>query len=109
MGEEWGNSETDNTNVDYMIFVSAKLYYPKALLPKWLWLLTFADWVVVTLSMVGRFYVCICYGVIYIHGAELFPTVIRGSAMGVGVTFSRFGGLLSPYLADVVSLIWLKH
>ncbi|XP_070184251.1 organic cation transporter protein-like [Littorina saxatilis] len=63
------------------------------------------DWVVVTLSMIGRFCVCICYSVIYMFGAELFPTVIRGSAMGMGVTFSRIGGLLSPYLADVGILI----
>jgi hypothetical protein len=52
--------------------------------------------------MVGRFFVCICYGIVYIYAAELFPAVIRKSAMGVGVTFSRIGGFVSPFLADVV-------
>ena len=61
------------------------------------------DWVVVALSMTGRFFVCIAFSTIYIYGAELFPTVIRGSAMGVGVTFSRTGAIISPYLADMVS------
>lgn len=53
--------------------------------------------------MAGRLFVCTAYGVIYVYGAELFPTVIRASAMGTGVTISRVGSLLSPYLADVVS------
>ena len=60
-------------------------------------------WTLVALSMLGRFAVCIAFGTIYVYGAELYPTVVRASAMGVGVTFSRFGSILSPYIADVVS------
>lgn len=67
------------------------------------------EWVVVTLAMVGRFCVCSAYGVIYLYGAELFPTVVRASTMGVGVTFSRIGGIISPYIADVGLLVGGKY
>ncbi|XP_070190982.1 organic cation transporter protein-like [Littorina saxatilis] len=63
------------------------------------------DWIVVALGMTGRFAVCIAFATIYVYGAELFPTVVRSSAMAVGVTFSRFGSILSPYLADVGLLV----
>ncbi|KAK7497347.1 hypothetical protein BaRGS_00011391, partial [Batillaria attramentaria] len=63
------------------------------------------DLVVVVVSMVGRFFVCVCYVVIYLYGAELFPTVVRASTMGVGVTFSRIGSVISPYVADMGILV----
>ncbi|KAK7108455.1 hypothetical protein V1264_016193 [Littorina saxatilis] len=63
------------------------------------------EWAVIALCMTGRLFVCTAYGVIYVYGAELFPTVIRASAMGTGVTVSRVGSLISPYLADVGILV----
>ncbi|XP_070190976.1 organic cation transporter protein-like isoform X3 [Littorina saxatilis] len=63
------------------------------------------DWVVVVLSTVGRFFVCMGYSTTYIYAAELFPTVIRASAMGVGVTIVRSGSIVAPYIADVGILV----
>ena len=40
----------------------------------------------------GAVCVCTCYSVIDIYGAERCPTVVRGSTMGLGMTFSRIGG-----------------
>ncbi|KAK7497349.1 hypothetical protein BaRGS_00011393, partial [Batillaria attramentaria] len=60
---------------------------------------------IVVVSMVGRFFVCVCYVVIYLYGAELFPTVVRASTMGVGITFSRIGSVISPYVADMGILV----
>ena len=62
-----------------------------------------AVWVVSALSMLGRFFVSVAFAVIYVYGAELFPTVIRTSTMGVGIAFARVGNMIAPYLADVVS------
>ena len=59
------------------------------------------------LSMLGRFFVSVAFAVIYLYGTELFPTVIRTSTMGVGITFARAGNMIAPYLADVVSWIYL--
>nr|KAG5698235.1 hypothetical protein BaRGS_024042 [Batillaria attramentaria] len=60
--------------------------------------------VVTVLSSLGRFFVCISFALIYLYGAELFPTVVRSSAMSFGVTFSRIGNMIAPYIADVDSL-----
>lgn len=62
-----------------------------------------AGWVLLVLSYFGRFFVCMSFGVIYLYGPELFPTVVRASVMSFTITFARIGGILSPYLADVVS------
>nr|KAG5711009.1 hypothetical protein BaRGS_013743 [Batillaria attramentaria] len=58
-------------------------------------------WIVVALSMIGRFFDCVAFAVIYLFAAELFPTVVRSSTIGVGVTLSRVGNFVAPYLADV--------
>ena len=34
----------------------------------------------------------------YIYGAELFPTKLRGMAIGLGSIFGRVGGILAPLL-----------
>ncbi|KAK7108509.1 organic cation transporter protein-like isoform X2 [Littorina saxatilis] len=62
-------------------------------------------WVVSLLSTMGRFFVSIAFAVIYLYGTELFPTMIRTSTMGVGITFARVGNIVSPYLADVGILV----
>ncbi|XP_076466252.1 organic cation transporter protein-like [Babylonia areolata] len=72
-------------------------------------LLGLPSWTVVVLSMVGRFAICIAFATIYVYGAELFPTVVRASAMGVGVTFARIGGIVSPFMADVGVLVGGKY
>jgi hypothetical protein len=40
------------------------------------------------------------YIVVYFYGAELFPSNIRGTAMGLGITISKFVGLLRSNLID---------
>ncbi|XP_076466187.1 organic cation transporter protein-like [Babylonia areolata] len=63
------------------------------------------DWVIVALALAGRLFVCIAFSTLYTYGAELFPTVVRASTMGVGVTFSRLGGIAGPYIADMGFLV----
>ncbi|KAK7497348.1 hypothetical protein BaRGS_00011392 [Batillaria attramentaria] len=65
----------------------------------------FEGMVIMAISMVGRFFVCVCFLVMYLYGAELFPTVVRTSTMGVGLTFSRIGSIVSAYIADVGILV----
>jgi len=52
----------------------------------------------VVLAMVGKFGITASYGVIYLMTVELFPTVIRNSAMGVASMSSRIGGVIAPQL-----------
>ncbi|VEN51509.1 unnamed protein product [Callosobruchus maculatus] len=51
-----------------------------------------------TLIFAGKFLIAISFAVLYNYSAELFPTVIRNSAMGVGAMCARTSGALTPLL-----------
>ena len=65
-------------------------------------LLTEKGVIVMALAMIGKMGVSASFTIIYIFSAELFPTVVRNSAIGWGSVFARVGGILSPYIADLV-------
>ncbi|KAK6170919.1 hypothetical protein SNE40_019202 [Patella caerulea] len=62
-------------------------------------------WITITLSMIGKLGASGAFAIIYIFSGELFPTVLRHSALGVSATFSRLGGMVSPYIADLGLLV----
>ncbi|KAG8439197.1 hypothetical protein GDO86_005423 [Hymenochirus boettgeri] len=51
-----------------------------------------------TLLMVGKFCVTAAYSMAYVYTAELYPTVIRNTGIGVGSVSARVGSIISPYL-----------
>ena len=38
----------------------------------------------------------------YIYAPEAYPTEIRAVTFGIGVTFMRIGGMVTPYFAQVL-------
>lgn len=48
--------------------------------------------------MVGKFTIAGSFAVIYNYSAELFPTVVRNSAMGLGSMAARLAGALTPLI-----------
>ncbi|CAG9858859.1 unnamed protein product [Phyllotreta striolata] len=56
----------------------------------------------VTVSMVfmfiGKFMIASSFAILYNYSAELFPTVIRSFAMGLGAMAARFSGTLTPLI-----------
>ncbi|CAG7665288.1 unnamed protein product [Allacma fusca] len=58
------------------------------------------------LVMLGKFAIAGSFAVTYNYTAELFPTVVRNSAVGVGAMAARFSGSLTPLitLLDSVSM-----
>ena len=54
-------------------------------------------------AMLGKLGISGSFAVIYVFSAELFPTVARSSGVGAGSMSARTGGLLAPFLADLVS------
>ena len=60
--------------------------------------------ITVTLAMLGKVGISAAYAIIYVWSAELYPTVIRNAGMGLSSTFANIGGMISPYIADIVSL-----
>ncbi|XP_048240049.1 organic cation transporter protein-like [Haliotis rufescens] len=63
------------------------------------------DWVTVALSMVGKFGASGAFAIVFVYTAELFPTVVRNSGVGVSSFFARIGGMVSPYIADLGVLV----
>lgn len=47
----------------------------------------------------GKFCIAASFSVVYIHSAEIFPTSVRNSAMGIVGSAARLGGILAPLMA----------
>ncbi|XP_059171464.1 organic cation transporter protein-like isoform X2 [Physella acuta] len=57
------------------------------------------QWITTTLAMIGKFGAAGCFGVLFMYSSEVFPTVIRNSALGISATWSRIGTILAPFIA----------
>ncbi|TSK31389.1 Solute carrier family 22 member 13 [Bagarius yarrelli] len=49
-------------------------------------------------AMTGKFGIAASFSVIYVYTAELFPTVLRQTGLGVSCIFARIGGILAPMI-----------
>lgn len=63
------------------------------------------NWLVITLTMLGKMCITASYGTIYLFSVEQFPTVIRNVALGMCSMSARFGATLSPFLIHL-SYAW---
>ncbi|GFO15329.1 organic cation transporter protein [Plakobranchus ocellatus] len=63
------------------------------------------EWMVTGLALTGRMFSSAAYAILYVMSAELFPTVVRNSAIGVCCVFESLGGITSPYIADLGLLV----
>ncbi|XP_023410597.2 solute carrier family 22 member 13 [Loxodonta africana] len=52
--------------------------------------------VVTVLAVMGKFAISAGFTISYVYSAELFPTVIRQTGMGLVAIFSRIGGIITP-------------
>uniref|UniRef100_A0A3P8XCI0 Major facilitator superfamily (MFS) profile domain-containing protein n=1 Tax=Esox lucius TaxID=8010 RepID=A0A3P8XCI0_ESOLU len=50
------------------------------------------------LAMVGKFGITASFAVLYVYTAEIFPTVLRQTGIGVSSMFARVGGVLAPLI-----------
>lgn len=51
-----------------------------------------------TVVMLGKLFIAGSFAVVYNYSAELFPTVVRNSAMGLGSMCARLSGALTPLI-----------
>ena len=56
-----------------------------------------------TLAMIGKFCISASFAIIYVFSAELFPTVVRNVGVGSGSFWARVGGVVAPYIGELVS------
>ena len=56
--------------------------------------------------MVGKLGAAAAFAVIYVFSAELYPTIVRNAGMGASSCCARIGGMVAPYIADLVSILF---
>lgn len=62
---------------------------------------------IIGVAMFGRTCISAVFAVIILHTAELFPTHLRSSAIGLSSTMAHVGSISAPYIADVLgSIAW---
>ncbi|GMT16758.1 hypothetical protein PFISCL1PPCAC_8055, partial [Pristionchus fissidentatus] len=54
----------------------------------------------------GKMIISISFMTVYVAASEIFPTNIRNSTLGICEMVSRIGGILSPYVATLVCLLY---
>nr|XP_053649255.1 organic cation transporter protein-like [Cherax quadricarinatus] len=59
------------------------------------------DWLVVCLSLVGKFGAAAGFAIVYVYSAELFPTDYRSVGVGACSMCGRVGGIVSPLIASL--------
>ena len=57
------------------------------------------------LTMLGKLCITTSFAIIYFWSAELYPTVLRNSLLGVSSTMARLGTVFAPFIADMVSYL----
>jgi OCT family organic cation transporter-like MFS transporter 16 len=67
-------------------------------------IISFTGWIVTTIAMLAKIAMAGCFAVIYNFTAELFPTVVRNSAVGLCSMSARMGGMLTPQITLLDSL-----
>ncbi|KAK3595201.1 hypothetical protein CHS0354_021517 [Potamilus streckersoni] len=63
------------------------------------------QWLTTTLAVIGRFGAAAAFATIYIFTSELYPTVIRNSALGASSMWARIGALIAPYIAELSNVV----
>ncbi|XP_047531120.1 organic cation transporter protein-like [Vanessa atalanta] len=54
-----------------------------------------------TFAMIGQIGAYTAFVQVYLYSSEIFPTVVRNSAMGFASVFARFGGFIAPFVVNI--------
>ncbi|KAM8881616.1 solute carrier family 22 member 13-like [Synchiropus picturatus] len=58
--------------------------------------------VVTVVAVLGKFALTGCFSIVYVYTAELYPTNVRQSGVGLNATFARVAGILAPLIKLLV-------
>lgn len=59
-------------------------------------------------AIVGQVVIYVSFILIYLYTSELFPTVVRNSALGFASMCARIGGLIAPFVVDIQAAPWVS-
>ncbi|XP_078001452.1 organic cation transporter protein-like [Glandiceps talaboti] len=54
--------------------------------------------VAVAIIMISKFCIAAVFSIIYVYGAEIYPTVVRNAGMGISSMCSGIGNIISPFV-----------
>lgn len=54
-----------------------------------------------TFAIIGQIGAYTSFVQVYLYSSEVFPTVVRNSAMGFASVFGRFGGFIAPFVVNI--------
>ncbi|KAF6035184.1 Orct [Bugula neritina] len=63
----------------------------------------------IALNVVGKFGLSISHCTIYVWAAELYPTTLRNSLLGLNATMGRIGQILAPLVNDIGNFVPEKY
>ena len=78
--------------------ISLSVFVPPCLLKH---SLASPDGAVLAMTLLGKFGASAAFAIVYLYTAELYPTVIRNTAVGTSSTIARIGGIMAPVLAGL--------
>lgn len=61
--------------------------------------------IILVFALMGKFAIAAAFSIIYIHTSEMYPTSLRTVSLSVCSSVARFGMILAPYIAHLVSCI----
>ena len=64
------------------------------------------QWLTTTFAMIGKIGASAGFSMVFQYSAELFPTVVRNAGMGSSSCVARIGGMIAPYVADLVYILF---
>ncbi|KAG8237651.1 hypothetical protein J437_LFUL017560 [Ladona fulva] len=53
------------------------------------------------MAVIGVISSSVTFSTLYLYSGELFPTVVRNSAMGIASMFARIGSMGAPFIATL--------
>lgn len=62
------------------------------------------EYVLLGFAMASRFCITSVYAILTLHTAEMFPTEVRNSVLGISSTAAHFGSFFAPYIGEFIEL-----
>ena len=60
----------------------------------------------VVFALIGKFGAGGVFSIVFVYGAELFPTDVRNTGIGMSSAAGRIGSILAPFIAGLVSFFF---